>query len=156
VLYFARRYDEAIEELRKTLAMNPDFLGARIVLWWVYIAKGAHQEAIADIRNEVERPGMRTVKKLMLGYACGTAGNREEANGILWELEPKLAGDNRLALLSALLFVALDLKDRAFQELYRAYELREPGLLFLKVAPWLDPLRSDSRYGALVEKLGLG
>jgi tetratricopeptide (TPR) repeat protein len=156
VLYFARRYDEAIEELRKTLAMNPDFLGARIVLWWVYIAKGAYEEAIADIRNEVERPGMRTVKKLMLGYACGTAGNREEANGILWELEPKLAGDNRLALLSALLFVALDLKDRAFQELYRAYELREPGLLFLKVAPWLDPLRSDSRYGALVEKLGLG
>ncbi len=156
VLYFARRYDEAIDELRKTLAMNPDFLGARIVLWWVYIAKGAHEEAIADIRNEVGRPGMRTVKKLMLGYACGTSGNREEANGILWELEPKLAGDNRLALLSALLFTALDLKDRAFQELHRAYELREPGLLFLKVAPWLDPLRSDPRYGALVEKLGLG
>jgi tetratricopeptide (TPR) repeat protein len=156
VLYFARRYDEAIEELRKTLAMNPDFLGARIVLWWVYIAKGAHAEAIADIRHEVERPGMRTLKKLMLGYACGTSGNREEANGILWELEPKLAGDNRLALLSALLFISLDLKDRAFQELHRAYELREPGLLFLKVAPWLDPLRSDPRYGALAEKLGLG
>jgi serine/threonine-protein kinase len=156
VLYFARRYDEAVEELRKTLAMNPDFLGARIVLWWVYVAKGAHQEAIADIRNEIERPGMRTVKKLMLGYACAASGNREEAIGILWELEPKLSGDNRLALLSALLFTALDMKDRAFQELHRAFELREPGLLFLKVAPWLDPLRSDPRYGALMEKLGLG
>jgi len=156
VLYFARRYDEAIEELRKTLAMSPDFLGARIVLWWVYVAKGAHEEAVADIRNEVERPGMRTVKKLMLGYACATSGNREEANAILWELEPKLSGDNRLALLSALLFTALDMKDRAFQELHRAYQLREPGLMFLKVAPWLDPLRSDPRYGTLVEKLGLG
>ncbi|MGH7498546.1 MAG: protein kinase domain-containing protein, partial [Gemmatimonadales bacterium] len=156
VLYFCRRYDEAIEELQKTLAMNPEFLGARLVLWWAWVAKGEYEKAIADIRREAERPGLRTVKKLMLGYACATAGNREEASGILWELEPKLAGEDRLALLSALLFTALDMKDRAFQQLYRAYELREPGLLFLKVAPWLDPLRSDPRYGALVEKLGLG
>jgi eukaryotic-like serine/threonine-protein kinase len=156
VLYFARRYDQAIDELQKTLAMNPDFLGARMVLWWVWVAKGAYQEAIADIRREAERPGLRTVKKLMLGYACAAAGNKEEATGILWELESKLAGEDRLALLSALLFTALDIKDRAFQQLHRAYEIREPGLLFLKVAPWLDPLRSDPRYGTLVEKLGLG
>jgi hypothetical protein len=96
------------------------------------------------------------VKKLMLAYACAAAGQREEANGLLWELEPKLAEENRLALLSVLLFAALDMKDRAFQQLHRAFELREPGLLFLKVAPWLDPLRSDPRYGALVEKVGLG
>jgi len=156
VLYFARRYDQAIDELKKTLAMNPEFLGARMVLWWVYVAKGEYEEAIADIRREAERPGLRTVKKLMLGYACATSGNREEANGILWELEAKLAAEDRLALLSALLFTALDIKDRAFQQLHRAYEIREPGLLFLKVAPWLDPLRSDPRYGALMEKLGLG
>ena len=156
VLYFARRYDQAIEELQKALAMDPDFLGARLVLWWVYVAKGATDRAIADIRREVERPGLRTVKKLMLAYALAAAGNREEANGLLWELEAKLAGDSRLALLSALLFTALDVKDRAFEQLEQAYQQREPGLLFLKVAPWLDPLRSDPRYGALVERLGLG
>jgi tetratricopeptide (TPR) repeat protein len=156
VLYFARRYDQAIEELQKTLAMNPEFLGARMVLWWVWVAMGDFEAAIADIRREIERPGLRTVKKLMLGYACAASGNKEEANGLLWELEPKLASEDRLALLSALLFTALDIKDRAFQQLHRAFEIREPGLLFLKVAPWLDPLRSDPRYGALVEKLGLG
>jgi serine/threonine-protein kinase len=156
ILYFGRRYDQSIEELKKTLGMDPNFMGARIVLWWVYVAMGAYDQAIADIRKEIESPGMRTVKKLMLGYASAASGNRDEANGILWELEPKLAGENRLALLSALLFTALDMKDRAFQELHRAYELREPGLMFLKVAPWLDPLRSDPRYGALAEKLGLG
>ena len=156
VLYFARRYGEAADELKKTLTMSPDFLGARLVLWWVWVAQGAYEEAITDIRREVERPGLRTVKKLMLAYACAAAGQREEANGLLWELEPKLASEDRLALLSALLFTALDIKDRAFQQLHRAFELREPGLLFLKVAPWLDPLRSDPRYGALVEKLGLG
>jgi Tfp pilus assembly protein PilF len=156
VLYFARRYDAAIDELQKTLAMSPDFLGARLVLWWALIAKGAVGEAIADIRRHVEHLGLRSVKKLMLAYACAAAGNREEAHGILRELEPRLAGDDRLILPSALVFTALDLKDRAFQQLYRAFELHEPGLMFLKVAPWLDPLRSDPRYGALVERLGLG
>jgi serine/threonine-protein kinase len=156
VLYFARRYDLATEELRKALAMNPEFLGARLVLWWVYVAQGAYEQALADIRREVERPGLRTLKKLTLAYACAASGNREEASGILWELEPKLAADNRMALLSAMLFTALDMKDRAFEQLERAYQQREPGLLFLKVAPWLDPLRSDPRYGPLVEKLGVG
>jgi serine/threonine-protein kinase len=156
VLYFARRYDQSAEELQKALAMNPDFLGARLVLWWVWVAKGSPGDAIADISREVDRPGLRTVKKLMLAYAHASAGNREQAEGILWELEEKLAGDNRLALLSAILFTALDAKDRAFEQLERAYQVREPGLLFLKVAPWADSLRSDPRYGALVEKLGLG
>ena len=156
VLYFARQYDQAIEELHKALAMDPDFLGARLVLWWAQIAKGAHDDAMADIRKELGRPGSSTVKKLMLGYACAMAGKREEATGILRELDARLAGEDRLALLSTFLLTALDNKDRAFQQLQRAYESRDPGLMFLKVAPWADPIRSDPRYGALAEKLGLG
>jgi eukaryotic-like serine/threonine-protein kinase len=156
VLYFARRHDEAIDELRKALAMDAEFLGARLVLWWAYVAKGAYELAIADIRREVERPGSKSIKKLMLGFACAAAGNREEASGILWELQPKLEEEHRLALLSALLLAALDDRDRAFQQLEWAYQIRDPGLLFLKVAPWADPLRADPRFGVLVEKLGLG
>ncbi len=155
ILYFGGRSDEAIEELRKVLVMNPDFLGARLVLWWAYVAKGAHALAIADIRKEVERPGSHTLKKLMLAYACAASGNRDEASGLLWELEPRLKDGHRMAIPLALLFTALDQKDRAFQQLEGAYQLREPGLLFLKVAPWAEPLRSDPRYDALVQKLGL-
>jgi len=84
VLYFARRYDQSINELQKALAMNPEFLGARLVLWWAWIAKGTPGDAIADLTREVDRPGLRTVKKLMLAYAHAAAGNREMADGILW------------------------------------------------------------------------
>jgi hypothetical protein len=96
------------------------------------------------------------VRKLMLGYACAAAGRQEEARGILWELDSKLASDDRWAFLSALLFTALSEKDRAFEQLERAYQLRDPGLMFLKVAPWCEALQSDPRYDALTEKLGLG
>jgi TolB-like protein len=156
VLYFGRRYDEAIEELQKALAMDPGFVGARIVLWWAWVAKGSHDLAITDIRKELERPGMGTVKRLVLAYACAAAGKREEAEGTLWEIEAKIAGEPRLALLSAMLFTALGAKDRAFEQLHRALENREPGLLFLKVAPWAEPLWPDPRYGALLEQLRLG
>jgi Tfp pilus assembly protein PilF len=156
VLYFARRYDLAGEELRKALAMDPEFLGARLVLWWVLVASGAYEEAIVDIRKDLERPGSSTVKKLMLAYACAASGKRDEATGILWEVEAKVAAEDRLALLSTFPLIALNETDRAFQQLVRAYEHREPGLMFLKVAPWFDALRTDPRYGALVEKLGLG
>jgi serine/threonine protein kinase/Tfp pilus assembly protein PilF len=156
VLYFARQFDQAIEELHKALAMDPDFLGARLVLWWAQIARGACDDAITDIHKELERPGSSTVKKLMLGYACAVAGRRAEATKILRELDVRLASDDRLALLSAFPLAALGDTDRTFQQLQRAYEQRDPGLMFLKVAPWADPIRSDPRYGALVEKLGLG
>ncbi len=155
VHYFSRCFAEAVVELRKALVMDPDFLGARLVLWWVLVAEGATEEAIADIRKEVERPGSGSVKKLMLAYACAAAGRQEEARGILWELEAKLVSEDRLALLSAFPLTALGEKDRAFQQLERAYQHRDPGLMFLKVAPWLDPLRSDPRYGALAERLGI-
>src|SRR4029077_15993013 len=144
----------AIEELRKALGMDPELLGGRLVQRWGLVAQGTHEEAIADIRVQVERPGLRTMKKLMLAYACAAAGNREEAGGILWELEPKLATDDRLALLSALVYTAMDTKDRAFEQLERAYQIREPGLLFLRVAPWADPLRSDRRHTTLWWKRG--
>jgi serine/threonine-protein kinase len=156
ILYFARRYGQAAEELRKALAMDPEFLGARLVLWWVLVASGAYEEAIVDIRKDLERPGSSTVKKLMLAYACAASGKRDEATGILWEVEAKVAAEDRLALLSTFPLIALNETDRAFQQLVRAYEHREPGLMFLKVAPWFDALRTDPRYGALVEKLGLG
>jgi serine/threonine-protein kinase len=156
VLYYARRYDEAINELQKALAMDANFLGARLVLWWVYIAKGEPDKAAEDIRLQLQRPGLTTLKKLTLAYAQAAVGNREEATGLLWELEAKLVGDNRMALMAGMVFAALGMPDRAFEQLERAFHQREPGLLFLKVAPWADPLRSDPRYAALLNQLGLG
>jgi adenylate cyclase len=136
--------------------MDAEFLGARLVLWWAQVAQGAHHDAIADIRVQIDRPGSAPVKKLMLAYAYAAAGDQEEAAGIVSELEPLLVSTDRLALLSTLPLTALGEKDRAFHQLERSFQLREPGLMFLNVAPAFDPLRSDPRFGAMAAKLGLG
>lgn len=155
VLYFARNYQQSIAELEKALSMDSDFLGARLVLWWAQVANGSWGDAITDIKRCSERTGFHSLQKLMMAYATAVAGKTEEARGLLWELEDKLAQEDRLALLSTFAYAALGEKDRAFQQLARAYDHREPGLMFLKVAPWADPLRGDPRFGAMVEKLGL-
>ena len=44
-------------------------------------------------------------------------------------------------------------KDRAFRALDRAWEIRDSGLLRLKTDPYIEPLRSDPRYAALLQKM---
>jgi hypothetical protein len=44
-------------------------------------------------------------------------------------------------------------KDKAFAALERAFEIKDGGLLGLRVHPFLDPLRSDPRFTALVQKM---
>ena len=44
-------------------------------------------------------------------------------------------------------------KDRAFAALDRAWQIRDSGLLRLKGDPYMDPLRGDPRFAALMKKL---
>jgi hypothetical protein len=46
-------------------------------------------------------------------------------------------------------------KDNAFQWLEKAYQERSKEILWLKVEPKLDGLRSDKRFNALLKKVGL-
>ena len=46
-LYLARRFDEAIEQCRKTLEFDPSFTPAHRVLAEVYAAKGMYLETLA-------------------------------------------------------------------------------------------------------------
>ncbi len=46
-------------------------------------------------------------------------------------------------------------KDRAFEWLERAYEVRDPGLSYLKFDQMLDKVRSDPRFTALLKRMNL-
>jgi hypothetical protein len=54
----------------------------------------------------------------------------------------------------ALVYVGLNRNEQALDLLEHAFADRSNGLVFLKVEPELDPLRSNPRFVALQKKLG--
>jgi hypothetical protein len=55
----------------------------------------------------------------------------------------------------ALIYAGLGEKDQAFAWLEKAYEDRSSLMVYLKVEPMLDSLRSDTRFAELVRRIGL-
>ena len=55
----------------------------------------------------------------------------------------------------ALIYGALDQKDKAFEWLDRAYEGHDGWMIYLRVDPRFAPLHSDPRFADLIKRVGL-
>ncbi len=151
----ARRYSEAIEQLHAVIKMDPNHYQAYWILGHTYAAHGQHREAIAASEKAVEL-SQRTPGALgILGLAYGLAGRKAEANQILNELL-KL-NESRYVTPAALVnvYIGLGDKDQAFAWLEKAYQEKSNYVVFLKVFPILDTIRSDPRFPDLVRRIGL-
>jgi hypothetical protein len=84
------------------------------------------------------------------------AGRRDAAAQILGRLEARVERGEYVSPVSiALVHIGLGDADRALRWLERAYEERAPQLIWLKVDPIFDPLRSAPRFTRLLRKVGL-
>jgi tetratricopeptide (TPR) repeat protein len=161
VHYYARRYDRAMEEFRRILEVTPNSVAARHCLGTIYARQGLYPQAIAQFQSlnpldlAIEAGNLRA-----LAHTLAIAGRRHEAFDVLNRLtemsgsfQPGASGwlDWNLALV----YAGLGDKDQAFEHLTNAYERQERALTVIKVEPLLDNLRTDSRYAALLKKIGL-
>ena len=151
----ARRYDEAIEQLRGVIAMDPNHYHAHWVLSHTYAAKGQFDEAIVAGKKAVDLSGRAPGALGMLGLAYGLAERKTEAQKILDELL-KLSQTRYVTPVALVnVYIGLGDKEQAFVWLEKAYQERSNYLAFIKVFPLLDPLRSDPRFNDLVRRVGL-
>src|SRR5205814_9758628 len=85
-LVYARRYDEAIAQYRRTLVRDPELGYAHQALGWAYGSKGMYPEAIAETRTAIVlRNGSST--KGYWGLWLAKSGKRDEAVKLLSELK---------------------------------------------------------------------
>ena len=96
-------------------------------------------------------PGVRG----MLGYAYAVANKRNESQKVLAELEGLSQGRFGFALPIARVHAALGEKDQAFEWLGKACDERDPHVIWLKVDPTMDKLRSDLRFAKVLTDMGL-
>jgi len=153
-LYFARQYDEAIEQCQKTLELDPNFAGTHWMLGQAYRQKRMYQEAIAEFQKAIGLSEGDPIRRAVLGHAYAVAGKRGEAEKIISELKELSKQRYFPPYFIALIYVGLDDKDHAFEWLEKAFAERSAGLIYLKVEPMFDPVRSDPRFHDLLRRVG--
>ncbi|MFI5185018.1 MAG: tetratricopeptide repeat protein, partial [Vicinamibacteria bacterium] len=89
----------------------------------------------------------------LLGWALATAGRKDEARTLLEELRRRPTAAPTIVS-EGWLLGALGETDAAFEVLARA-ENEYQAFLYFTGYPGFDPLRTDPRFAALLERLGL-
>ena len=153
--YYARQPDKAIEQLRKTLELDPGYFWAHHVLGEVYAQRGQYREAVSQLQEGIEPSHGNPHFLAMLGYGHARAGDRKEAVKILIKLQEESKRHFVPGSQIALIYIGLDEKRAAITWLETAYEQRDPLLTSIKAEPPFDSLRSDPRFGDLLRRMGL-
>jgi TolB-like protein/DNA-binding winged helix-turn-helix (wHTH) protein/Tfp pilus assembly protein PilF len=146
MLLFAGRDDEAIAQCRRTLEMDSNFTLAHWVLAWAYLHKGQSRE----FQEELDKAGHGS-QVSALGVLAAVQGKRAEAHRLIVLLEK----NDGSALDSAMVYVHLGEKNRAFASLEKAVEGREGGLIIMRFDPAWEPIRKDPRFEQLERRVGV-
>jgi len=151
--YCARRYDEAIAQLRKTIEIEPRFYLAHYYLAQALQMKGQLAEAIAEYRKAAELDDDPFALAL-LGQAYARSGQLDDARKILARLNEQAKSRYVAAYGIAAVYLGLGDKNRAMDELERAYRENDGNDIYnIRVDPLLGDLRGDPRFEALAEKI---
>jgi DNA-binding winged helix-turn-helix (wHTH) protein/TolB-like protein/Tfp pilus assembly protein PilF len=152
LLYFARRYDEAIAQLTESLALDDRPGIAHAALGRVYLRSGRYDLAFAEFAK-VSGPTPGSFGDL--GQALALSGHRTEA---LAELDRvlKLSTQRYVSALDiASIYAALGDTENALAWLDRALQQRASSLGFLAQNPTFDALHANPRFAAIVDRVGL-
>ena len=151
-LLWAGRYKEAEEQARRSVVLDPTRTAPLLVVARALYLQGRTAEALTLIQEDQQRGGVNGL------FACGytRAGQRDQA---LHFLQTNLQGNYPPlpvpARRVALIYACLADKEHSFEYLEKMYAEHESGLPAFLVYPELAWLRSDSRFGALRQKIGI-
>jgi tetratricopeptide (TPR) repeat protein len=154
-LYLARRYDDAIAEAAATLDLAPTFGPAHVLLGRVYVAQGQPERAVEELERAHVLMGPRPDVITPHAYVLARSGRQLEARAMVDELRRISQPRDPAPMRIAFLHIGLGEIDRAFEWLDKAIDARDWQVALLNSEPAFDTLRSDRRFAALVERIGL-
>jgi serine/threonine-protein kinase len=145
MLHHARQYDRAIEHYKNRLEMDPNFSVLRSNLARAYVQIEKYEEAIEEIQEAIALSWRNPNDLSLLGHVYAVSGRKEDAAKIISELEELSKREFVSPYRKATIYAGLGLKDQAFKLLEEAYEQSDLHLIYLKVDPELDRLRTDPK-----------
>jgi TolB-like protein/Tfp pilus assembly protein PilF len=155
ILYFGRQYGRALEEARLALELDPSHFLGYVAIGLVRCEEQRFDEANDALRRAAELSGGIPLVLGWLGLSLGRSGNAAEARSILERLTA-IGRETYVPPTSiAAIHLGLGEIDAAFDWMDRAVDARDPILIPIKSVPYLDPIRADPRYLALLRRMKL-
>ena len=155
VHHFCRRYDAAIDQLEKTLELNPNYVFLHWFLGQSYMLHGMYEEAVNTFRRGRELTQNHPGLSAYLAHACAISDRRDEAVEIRHELKTRAERTYVPADYLGVVCMGLGETDEALEWFQKACRERALHMVFVGIDPLFDGLRSDPRFSALLRTVGL-
>jgi serine/threonine-protein kinase len=152
-LLHAGQIDEALDRLHKTIDLDPNFWLVHLFAASAYIEKGMYAEAVQEGREANRISPSQNWSIAFSGYALAKAGKLEEAQDVLDELLELSKTRYVPAYHLALLYNGIGDKDKALDYLEKGFGEKDVRLVFLKVEPKWNNLRSEPRFINLMKRM---
>jgi len=155
VYVYARQFQKAEEQFRKTLELDFDFAFAR----WMFgglclVPLGRYDEAIAELQKAVALEEDLALPRGLLGYAYAKVGRKDEARRVLEELEELSRQRHVTPMARAFTYTGLG-DERMFDALEEAFQQRSTTLIWAGLFPHWDDWRAHPRYQELLHRMNL-
>ena len=152
--YWARRYDEAITQSRYGIELDPNHWSGHLDLGLALEQKHQFPEAMSELQKAIETSNDKTWVSF-IAHDMALSGDRAGAQKIIADLQQLSKRTYVSPWLFAMIYPDLGNKEKALTWLEKCYKRREHDLVFSKVWPMFDSLRSDPRYQDLMRRVGL-
>ncbi|HEY0787187.1 MAG TPA: winged helix-turn-helix domain-containing protein [Thermoanaerobaculia bacterium] len=145
----------AMEEAQLIVDLDPTSWFGPFHVGQIRAEEGAWDEAISALRRAAELSDDLPFVLGWLGMALARSGDRAGAHDMLEKLRAAMAQIFVPPSCLAWIYLGLDDIDSALAWMDRAIDERDPIIIPILTFSFLDPLRSDPRFKALVRKMNL-
>jgi tetratricopeptide (TPR) repeat protein len=155
---YNHQYTNARQILQNLLEIDSLYAPAYKSMGNSYLNERNFELAIENYKREIELSQVKAEAQLDLITAIAASGKKDEAKR-LFNLVIKDAPEKNLSAWRIVpCYFALGEKDAAFKRLNEEYQEKDRRwrvFLYLKIDPFFDPYRSDSRFKEVIKKMNL-
>ena len=155
MLYFARRYDDALAQCKANLDLDTNQVRSLSHVAGVYAAKGMNAEATSTFLRSLEAADPPAVMISAAKNGASKSGLRGYWEALVPFIPENLANGNIDSWDAAVAYTSAGNNEKALFWLAKSVDARCFGVTFLGVDPTFDPLRSDPRFVSLLRRVGL-